>query len=102
MPRDGDHGPPWTLRFDPRLGDCPACGGGGKAGPLRALRRLGDAVVAFGDSVSYLCLAREADLVFARCALTELCEREGIAYHRLRDYRTALAQLIAWTTPRTT
>ncbi len=103
VPRDGDHGPPWTLRFDPRLSDCPSCGAGDcKAGALRALRRPGDAVAVFGDGVSDLCLARAADLVFARGVLTELCEREGIAYHRLRDYRTALAQLILWTTSRAT
>ncbi len=103
VPADGDHGPPWTLRFDARLSDCPACGPGGcKAGALRALRRPGDAVAVFGDGVSDLCLAREADLVFARGVLTALCEREGIAYHRLRDYRTALARLISWTTSRAT
>jgi 2-hydroxy-3-keto-5-methylthiopentenyl-1-phosphate phosphatase len=100
VPRDGPDGPPWTLRFDPRFGDCPTCGPGGcKAGALRRLRRAGDAVAVFGDGVSDLCLAREADIVFARGILCELCDREAIAYHRLSDYRLALAQLTEWTTP---
>jgi len=36
---------------------------------LRALREVGDAVAVFGDGVSDLCLAREADIVFARGVL---------------------------------
>ena len=94
VPRDGVAGPPWTVVFDRRLGDCPTCGPGAcKTGVLRRLRRTGDTVAVFGDGVADLCLAREADIVFARGVLTELCEREGIAYHRLSDYRRALAQL---------
>ncbi len=77
----------------------PGSPGGCKAGALRTLRRVGDAVAVFGDGVSDLCLAREADIVFARGRLCELCEREAIAYHRLSDYRLALAQLTEWMTP---
>jgi HAD superfamily phosphoserine phosphatase-like hydrolase len=103
VPLDGGEGPPWTVRLDPRLGDCPTCGPGAcKAGVLRRLRRVGDAVAVFGDGVSDLCLAREADIVFAHGMLAELCEREGIAYHRLSDYRLALAQLTEWMTLKTT
>ena len=102
VPRDGGAGPPWTMTFDRRFATCPACGPGAcKTGALRRLRRPGDTVATFGDGVADLCLAREADIVFARGALTELCEREGIAYHRLRDYRRALAQLAAHMTPQT-
>ena len=101
VPADGRRGPPWKLRYDARLGDCPACGPGGcKGGALHGLRKVGDAVAVFGDGVSDLCLAREADIVFARGILCELCDREAIAYHRLSDYRRALAQLIEWMTPR--
>jgi 2-hydroxy-3-keto-5-methylthiopentenyl-1-phosphate phosphatase len=52
----------------------------------------------FGDGVSDLCLAREADVVFARGQLARLCDAEGIAYHPLSDYRRAWVQLIAWIT----
>jgi len=94
VPRNGVAGPPWTVVFDRRLGDCPTCGPGAcKTGVLRRLRRTGDMVAVFGDGVADLCLAREADIVFACGVLIELCEREGIAYHRLSDYRRALAQL---------
>ena len=101
VPRDGVAGPPWTVRFDPRLGDCPTCGPDAcKGGVLRRLRRPGDTVAVFGDGVADLCLAREADVVFARGRLPELCEREGIAYHRLSDYRPALLRLTDLMTPR--
>ena len=94
VPRNGVAGPPWTVVFDRRLGDCPTCGPGAcKTGVLRRLRRTGDMVAVFGDGVADRCLAREADIVFACGVLIELCEREGIAYHRLSDYRRALAQL---------
>ncbi len=103
VPRDGAPGPPWTVTMDPRLGDCPTCGPGAcKAGVLRRLRRAYDAVAVFGDGTSDLCLAREADIVFAHGVLAGLCERECIAYHRLSDYRRALAQLTEWMTPHTT
>jgi 2-hydroxy-3-keto-5-methylthiopentenyl-1-phosphate phosphatase len=103
VPRDGSTGPPWTVRFDPRLGDCPTCGPRScKGGVLRLLRRPGDTIAVFGDGISDLCLARDADVVFARGRLVELCEREGIAYHRLSDYRPALLLLTDLMTPRVT
>jgi HAD superfamily phosphoserine phosphatase-like hydrolase len=102
VPRDGVAGPPWKVVFDQRLGDCPTCGPRAcKTGVLRRLRKPGDTVAAFGDGLSDLCLAREADIVFARGMLAELCEREGIAYHRLSDYRRALAELTDRMTPQT-
>ena len=97
VPRDGDGGPPWAVSFNPLLSDCERCGPAScKAGILRALRRVGDAVAVFGDGVSDLCTAREADLVFARGQLARLCDLEGIPYHRLGDYRQAWTQLIEW------
>jgi len=103
VPRSGDAGPPWAVSFNPLLSDCERCGPAScKAGILHDLRRVGDAVAVFGDGVSDLCLAREADIVFARGMLAVLCEREGIAYHPLSDYRLALAHLTEWMTPSTT
>ena len=94
VPRDGVAGPPWAVIFNRHLGACPTCGPGScKTGVLHRLYRTGDTIAVFGDGVADLCLAREADIVFARGVLTELCEREGITYHRLGDYRRALAQL---------
>jgi 2-hydroxy-3-keto-5-methylthiopentenyl-1-phosphate phosphatase len=101
VPLDGSAGPPWTVSFDPHLGDCPTCGPRScKGGVARLLRRPGDTVAVFGDGISDLCLARDADVVFARGVLAKLCEREGIAYHRLSDYRPALLRLTRLMTPR--
>ena len=43
----------------------------------------------FGDGLSDLCMARRADVVFARGGLARLCAAEGIAYHPLDDFRHA-------------
>ena len=86
-----------TVVLDDLFGDCPRCGPGGcKGAAVRALRRAADAVAVFGDGVADLCLAREADIVFARGVLQQLCAAEGIAYHPLTDFETARAQLERW------
>jgi 2-hydroxy-3-keto-5-methylthiopentenyl-1-phosphate phosphatase len=86
--------PPYRLALDPALGDCPICGPSACKGALaRSLRRPGDVLAVFGDAHSDLCMAREADMIFARSTLEGLCEREGLPYHPLADYRDALAQL---------
>jgi 2-hydroxy-3-keto-5-methylthiopentenyl-1-phosphate phosphatase len=86
--------PPYRLVLDPALGDCPICGPSACKGTLaRSLRRPDDVLAVFGDAHSDLCMAREADVVFARGTLEGLCEREGLPYHPLADYRDALAQL---------
>ena len=86
--------PPYRLVLDPALGHCPTCGPSACKGALaRSLRRPGDVLAVFGDAHSDLCMAREADMIFARSNLEGLCEREGLPYHPLADYRDALAQL---------
>jgi 2-hydroxy-3-keto-5-methylthiopentenyl-1-phosphate phosphatase len=88
-----DEGPPQRVAYSPRLGDCPRCGPAScKAALLRALRRPGDVVWVFGDGASDLCPAREADLVFARGHLAELCAAEGLASRAL-DFAAARAAL---------
>lgn len=91
---DGDGGgPPYRLRFDPRLGDCGRCGPAScKAAVVRARRRPGDVVWVFGDGESDLCPAREADLVFARSRLAELAEEAGLCWRRL-DFVAAAREL---------
>lgn len=87
----------YRVELNALLGDCEGCGPGGcKGGAVRALRQVGDAVAVFGDGVADLCLAREADLVFARGHLRELCAAEGIAYHSLTDYEAARRLLHDW------
>jgi 2-hydroxy-3-keto-5-methylthiopentenyl-1-phosphate phosphatase len=73
--------------FDERFGDCPLCGRGHcKADVVKSLRREGDFVVAFGDGSRDLCMAREADCVFARGDLARRCEREGMPYVPFEDF----------------
>ena len=89
----GEH-PPLGVTFNRSLGDCPVCGTGTcKGGLARLLRRAGDVVAVFGDGHSDLCMAREADVVFARDALAGVCRAQAIEFYALDDYRTALAQL---------
>ena len=86
-------GPPYRVTYSPQLGDCPRCGPAScKATVLRALRRPGDVVWVFGDGASDLCPAREADLVFARGHLAELCATEGLPWRGL-DFVAARAAL---------
>jgi len=86
--------PPFRVAYNPALGDCPVCGTGTCKGALaRSLRRPGDVLTVFGDAHSDLCMAREADVIFARGTLVRLCEREGLTCHRLHDFRDALAEL---------
>jgi 2-hydroxy-3-keto-5-methylthiopentenyl-1-phosphate phosphatase len=86
--------PPYRLVLDPALGDCPVCGPSACKGALaRALRQPGDVLAVFGDAHSDLCMAREADVIFARGTLADLCRRENLPYRPLSDYRDALAEL---------
>lgn len=89
-----DGGPPYGMAFDPLFADCPRCGAGQcKGGVLRALRRPHDTVLAFGDGSSDLCLARGADLTFARDHLAELCAAEQLPWLPLTDYGNVRTQL---------
>lgn len=86
--------PPFRLALDPALGDCPVCGPSAcKGGLARSLRHPGDILAVFGDAHSDLCMAREADMIFARSKLVGLCEREDLPFSPLVDYRDALAEL---------
>jgi len=90
-------GPPYRLAFSGVLGDCPRCGPKAcKGAALRALRRPGELVVAFGDGASDLCPAREADLTFARGHLAKRCAAEGLEWRELNDFGTVLAQVDEW------
>jgi HAD superfamily phosphoserine phosphatase-like hydrolase len=92
----GDPEAGFTLSLHEAYGECPDCGAGRcKGAVVRRLRRDGDVVLAFGDGGRDLCLAREADAVFARARLARLCDREGIAWQPLDDFRGASRELSA-------
>jgi 2-hydroxy-3-keto-5-methylthiopentenyl-1-phosphate phosphatase len=64
-----------------------------KAHVLDTVRRDHERVAVFGDGDGDYCLAREADLVFARRRLAELCRRDGIPYRPFETFGDALEQL---------
>lgn len=87
----------FELEFHEPLGDCRVCGRGRCKGALtRSLRREGEVVVAFGDGGRDLCMAREADLVFARGRLARLCRSEGIRARCFFDFNGVGVELAAW------
>ena len=90
-----DDGPSYRLVLDPQFGDCPICGPRHcKGSVVRSLRRRGDLIVAFGDGSRDLCMAREADVVFARAELARLCRRETIPWFPLEDFTRAWQTLL--------
>ncbi len=92
-----DDGPPFGIAFNAAFGDCPRCGPAlCKAAVLRALRRPDDVVLVFGDGAGDLCMAREADLTFARGFLAGRCEAEGLAWRPLPDYEAVWPQVDTW------
>ena len=92
-----EDGPPYHLEFSDALGDCPRCGPKScKAAILRRLRRPGDIVLVFGDGPSGACPAREADLVFARGHLADVCKQEGLEWRPLTDFGGVLGEVDAW------
>lgn len=97
VPTGPDGGPPFDLVFSESFGDCPRCGPGGcKAAVVRALRRPGDVVLVFGDGAGDVCMAREADLTFARGHLAECCAAERLQWRPLHDYSTVWDQVDEW------
>lgn len=60
---------------------------------LSTVRRPHERIAVFGDGDGDLCLAREAELVFARGRLAELCAGEGIVYRPFETFSGALELL---------
>lgn len=57
---------------------------------------VGGPVVLVGDGKSDACLAKSADVVFAKGSLIKYCEKEGIAYHRFQTFADVLSQVKKW------
>jgi len=77
---------------DPTCTLCGTC----KLDRVFQMRVAGYRVVYVGDGDSDLCPAVEADEVFAKARLADLCEAEGIAYHRFRDFADVEREMTAW------
>lgn len=90
----GDHLAGYDVGFNGLARACTRCEHC-KGHVLDHVRNGVEHVVVFGDGDGDLCLARKADLVFARHRLAALCDREGIAYRPFTGYAGALDRLAA-------
>jgi len=88
----GDHVSGYQVAFDPLARPCGRCHHC-KGHVLRSIRGDAERVVVFGDGDADLCLAREADAVFARRRLAELCERHDVEHRRFEDFETVLEMM---------
>ena len=77
---------------DPSCNLCGTC----KLDRVFELRVSGHRVVYIGDGDSDLCPAVEADTVFAKRRLAELCETEGIAYRRFESFSEIEREMKGW------
>lgn len=62
-------------------GTCGSC----KGAIVRELQRAGHRVVAIGDGNADRCMARTADVLFARARLTDWCERHDVSFHAFEN-----------------
>jgi len=53
-------------------------------------------IVLVGDGKSDACLAKSADVVFAKGSLVKYCEQQGIAYHPFQTFADVLAKVKTW------
>jgi 2,3-diketo-5-methylthio-1-phosphopentane phosphatase len=53
-------------------------------------------VILVGDGKSDACLAKSADVVFAKGSLVKYCEQQGIAYHPFQTFADVLAKVRKW------
>src|SRR3990170_145275 len=74
----------------PGAGGLP-CGGGEPPGAV-----AGHRVVYIGDGDSDLCPAVEADVVFAKERLADLCDSESIPYHRFETFADIEREMRTW------
>ena len=85
----------WRLGFPHARGDCRAAAGNCKCARLAA-EPLGWRIH-IGDGRSDFCAASSADLVIAKGALAEHCERSGIAHEPFATFADVAIVLARWT-----
>lgn len=77
-----------------------ACKGGNGVCKCAVARNLADdaegPVILVGDGKSDACLAKSADVVFAKGSLVKYCEQQGIAYHPFQTFADVLAKVKTW------
>lgn len=88
----GDSG--WRLGFPHAREDCRALAGHCKCATAHADSRGLEVVV--GDGRSDFCVAGEADLVFAKSKLLELCRANGTPHEPFEDFFDVAEHLASW------
>ena len=84
----------WRLEFPFARPDCVAASGNCKCASARAPQTTPDQrVLMIGDGASDFCVAKRADLTFARKRLLDHCLDSGLAHRPVADFRQALALL---------
>jgi 2-hydroxy-3-keto-5-methylthiopentenyl-1-phosphate phosphatase len=76
---------------------CEVCGRRCKRHDVRA-RHAGETLVLIGDGVSDRCVARMAEIVFARAHLARDLALDGVAFHPFEDFHEVREELEARTT----
>lgn len=84
----------WRLGFPHEREDCRARAGHCKCASARLVDRRPKVVV--GDGRSDFCLAGEADLVFAKSKLLELCRSASVTHEPFADFFDVTERLVAW------
>ena len=85
-----DHGLVITFPYsDGACSDCGNC----KRKHLRDLRRLYERVIYIGDGFSDRCASQEADILFAKSHLAEMCEADGRDYVSFEGFADILARI---------
>lgn len=85
------------ITFPHRQPDCAGGNGVCKCAIANGLAaEAGEPIVLVGDGKSDACLARSADVVFAKGSLTKYCEQEGIRHHRFQTFADVLSMVRLW------
>jgi len=66
--------------------DCQCGLGNCKGGHVRDHHESHGVRIFIGDGSNDLCGARHSDVIFARRRLAQLCDEQGLAYHRFEDF----------------
>jgi 2,3-diketo-5-methylthio-1-phosphopentane phosphatase len=75
--------------FNEECRRCPTC----KDMVFRGCHKLYDRIIVIGDGLSDCCVARRADIVFAKSLLAEFCESQNIRYTPFQNFHDIMQSL---------
>jgi 2,3-diketo-5-methylthio-1-phosphopentane phosphatase len=75
--------------FNDECGKCPSC----KDMIFRGCHKIYRRVIVIGDGLSDCCVARRADLVYAKSYLAKFCEENDISYIPYNDFEDIISSL---------